>query len=213
MDYDETNSDSDSDIDDYNYNNNTNNWSILTRDKINRQTDRHNNSLLDMINKKLESLEIVERSITYTRTKRKNDSFLDLYEKMKAVNFEPHHRTPSEKTMIEIESGSIIKTVDKRLKSTNRKAKEKDDIERQKSNNKKDDLIMERTTCIEDKEKGNSAIEIIQEKNDIERQKTIIRRGTVKEIIEKMERQNNSILKIANKEISSNNMGKRLYDR
>ena len=115
--------------------------------------------------------------------------------------------------MIEIESDSIIKIVDKRLKSTNRKAKEKDDIERQKSNNKKDDLIMERTTCIEDKEKGNSAIEIIQEKNDIERQKTIIRRGTVKEMIEKMERQNNSILKIANKEISSNNMGKRLYDR
>ena len=50
-----------------------------------------------MINKKLESLEIVERSITYTRTERKNDSFLDLYEKMKAVNFEPHHRTPSRK--------------------------------------------------------------------------------------------------------------------
>ena len=115
--------------------------------------------------------------------------------------------------MIEIESDSIIKIVDKRLKSTNRKADEKDDIEREKSNNKKDGLIMERTTRIEDKEKGNSAIEIIQEKDDIERQKTIIRRGIVKEMIEKMERQNNSTLKIANKEISSNNMGKRLYDR
>ena len=45
---DETDFDSNSDIDDYNYNNNTNNWSILTKDKINRQTDRHNNSLLDM---------------------------------------------------------------------------------------------------------------------------------------------------------------------
>ena len=54
-----------------------------------------------------------------------------------------------------------------------------------------------------DKEKGNSAIEIIQEKNDIERQKSIIRRGTVKEMIERMERQNNSTLKIANKETSS----------
>ena len=87
MDYDETDSDSDSNIDDYNYNNNTNNWSILTRNKINRQTDRHNNNLLDMINKKLESLETVERSITYTRTKRKkNDSFLDLYERLKALN-------------------------------------------------------------------------------------------------------------------------------
>ena len=42
---------------------------------------------------------------------------------------------------------------------------EKDDIERQKSNNKKDGLIMERTTRIEDKEKNSSAIEIIQKKN------------------------------------------------
>ena len=76
MDYE---TDSDSEMD--NYNGNTNNWSNLTEDKINRQTGRHNNSLLDMINKKLESLETVERSITYTRTERKNDSFLDLYEK------------------------------------------------------------------------------------------------------------------------------------
>ena len=118
-----------------------------------------------------------------------------------------------EKTMIEIESDSIIKIVDKRLKSTNRKDDEKDDIEREKSNNKKDGLIMERTTRIEDKEKGNSAIEIIQEEDDIEKQKSIISRGIVKEMIERMERQNNSTLKIANKEISSNNMGKRLYDR
>ena len=56
MDYNETNSDFDNDIDDYNYNNNTTNLSILTRDKINRQTDIHNNSLLDMANKKLASL-------------------------------------------------------------------------------------------------------------------------------------------------------------
>ena len=42
---------------------------------------------------------------------------------------------------------------------------EKDDIERQKSNNKKDDIIMERTTRIEDKEKNPSAIEIMQNKN------------------------------------------------
>ena len=42
---------------------------------------------------------------------------------------------------------------------------EKDDIERQKSNNKKDDIIMERTTRIEDKGKNPSAIEIMQNKN------------------------------------------------
>ena len=71
MDYDETDSDSDSDIDDYNYNNSTNNWNTLTEDKINRQTDRHNNSLLEKINKKLEFLETVERSITNTKIERK----------------------------------------------------------------------------------------------------------------------------------------------
>ena len=74
-DYDETYSDSDSDRDDYNYNSSTNNWSILIGDKIDRKTDRHNNSLLDMINKKLESLETAERSIINTRVERKSDSF------------------------------------------------------------------------------------------------------------------------------------------
>ena len=105
MDYDKTDSDSNSDIDDYNYNNSTNNWSILMRDKINRQTNRHNNSLLEKINKKLESLETMERSITNTKVERKNYNFLDLLERMKALNsklekereFEPHHRSPSAK--------------------------------------------------------------------------------------------------------------------
>ena len=71
MDYDETDSDSDNDIDDYNYNNSTNNWNTLTEDKINRQIDRHNNSLLEKTNKKLEFLETVERSITNTKIERK----------------------------------------------------------------------------------------------------------------------------------------------
>ena len=35
MDYNETDFDSDSEIDDHNYNSKKNNWSILTRDKIN----------------------------------------------------------------------------------------------------------------------------------------------------------------------------------
>ena len=48
----ETDSDSDSEIDNYNYNDNTNNWSNLTEDKINRQTNNHNDSLLDRIYKK-----------------------------------------------------------------------------------------------------------------------------------------------------------------
>ena len=49
----ETDFDSDNDMDNYNYNNNssTNNWSILTGDKINRQTNKHSDSFLDRINK------------------------------------------------------------------------------------------------------------------------------------------------------------------
>ena len=90
----ETDSDSDSEIDNYNYNN-TNNWSNFTGDKINRQTDKHNNSFLDRINRKLESLEDIDRSTIYTKVEKKNDSFLDLYEsdsfldlyeRMKALN-------------------------------------------------------------------------------------------------------------------------------
>ena len=52
---------------------------------------------------------------------------------------------------------------------------EKYDIERQKSNNKKDGLIIERTTRIEDK--------------------GMIRKGIVKEMLEKIERQNDNTLK------------------
>ena len=52
---------------------------------------------------------------------------------------------------------------------------EKYDIERQKSNNKKDGLIMEITTRIEDK--------------------GMIRKGIVKEMLEKIERQNDNTLK------------------
>ena len=106
MDYDETDFDSDSDINSYIYNNSTNNWNTLTRDKINQQTDRHNNSLLDRIHKKLESLETVERSITNTKVERKNDSFLGLLERMKVLNselekereFEPYYRSTLAKT-------------------------------------------------------------------------------------------------------------------
>ena len=50
MNYDETNSNSDSEIDDYNYNSSTNSWSILIEDKINRQTNKYNDSFLDKIN-------------------------------------------------------------------------------------------------------------------------------------------------------------------
>ena len=102
MDY-EIDSNSDNDMDNYNYNcNNTNNWSTYTGDKINRQIDRNNNSFLDRINKKLECLEAIERSTTVERKNDRDnriDIFLDLYEKIKALNsiqernFEPHQRS------------------------------------------------------------------------------------------------------------------------
>ena len=137
MDY-ETDYDFDSGMDDYNYNynNSTNNWSTLTEDKTNRQTDRHNNSFfLDIINKKLESLEIEERSIMDTRVENKSDSFLDLLEKLKVVNsereFKPLHRSPLTKTMTDNwhnEMNNVIENWhinssrkdDRELKATNR---------------------------------------------------------------------------------------------
>ena len=51
---------------------------------MNQQTYRHNNSFLDIINKKLESLENIDRSATYTKVEKKSESFLDLYERLKA---------------------------------------------------------------------------------------------------------------------------------
>ena len=87
---------------------------------------------------------------------------------------------------------SLIETSDeqnnlKTLKTTLTEKKEsspieimqkEDDIERQKSNNKKDDLIMERITHIEDK--------------------GMIRKCIVKEMLEKIERQNDNTLKLVN---------------
>ena len=72
-------------------------------DKINRQTNRHNNNFLDRINKKLESLEAINRSNTVERKNDRDnriDSFLEHYEKIKSLNleqeryFEPHQRSP-----------------------------------------------------------------------------------------------------------------------
>ena len=71
---------------------------------------------------------------------------------------------------------------------------EEDDIERQKSNNKKDYLIMGRTTRIKNKGKNPNAIEIIQKKNldmiDEDKEKGMIRKAIVKEMLEKIKRQN-----------------------
>ena len=153
MDY-ETDSDSDSDMDNYGYNN-TNSWSTFIDDKINRQTNKHNNSFLDRINKKLESLENIDRFAIYTKVEKKSDSFLDLYERLKALNsplknereFEPHHRSSSTKTMTDncYMNNYSKEEIDKNLptlKAINRSVDEKTDP------------IKERVTCIEDKDRG-----------------------------------------------------------
>ena len=176
MDY-ETDSDSDSDMDNYNYNyNNTTNWSTFTGDKINRQTDRHNNNFLDRINKKLESLEAIERSTT---VERKNDrdnrinSFLDLYEKIKALNskqeknFGPHQRS-SLKNFEPYQRSSLVTN-----NWYDRKNSSLVSINRFINSNRKDDII-----------------ETIQKKKlDGDKEKGIIRKGIVKEMLERIERQ------------------------
>ena len=167
MEYDETNSDSDNDMDNYNYNDNssTNNWSILTGDKINRWTNKHNDSFLDRINKKSESLEATERSVI---VEKKNDSFLDLYERLKALNsplknereFEPHHRLSSTKTMTHnwhINNNRKDETGLQTLKAIDIKV------------DRKIDLVEERITRIEDKIEN-----FIKERSNIDSVKDII---------------------------------------
>ena len=198
MEYDETYSDSDCEIDDYNYNSKTNNWSILTGDKINRQTNNHNDSFLDRINKKLESLEAIERSITLERQKdssveRKNDNFLDLYERLKALNsplknereFEPHHRSSLTQTMTDnwpINNNRKDETGSQTLKATDIRV------------DRKTNPIEERVTRIEDKTqnfiKERSNIDSVRDIINEDKERDKIRKGMVKETLEKFERPN-----------------------
>ena len=86
-----------------------------------------------MINKKLESLETIERSTLYTKLERKNDSFLDLLERMKALNsereFEPHHRSPLTKTMTENWHINSSRKDDRELKTIPTEKKQNSSIE------------------------------------------------------------------------------------
>ena len=150
--------------------------------------------MLEKINKKLEYLETVERSITNSKVERKNDSFLDFLERMKVLNleleketeeFEPHHRSPLAKTVIDnwhnrqknnlstdisinmtdiknSKKDSLIETIDKR-----------NDVKTLKTtliDNKEDSHIVEKKSGMIEVEKEISPIEITQEEDDIERQ-------------------------------------------
>ena len=154
MDYE---TDSDSEMD--NYNGKTNNWNTLTEDKINRQTNKYNNNFLDRINRKLESLENIDRFAIYTKVEKKNDSFLDLYERMKALNsnykkeieFEPHHRSSFTETMTDNwYINSNLKDMDKNLQML-------------KATDRKISPIKEKVTRIKDRSTIESVREIINE--------------------------------------------------
>ena len=128
-------------------------------------------------------MEATERSIIVEREK---DSFLDLYERLKALNsplknereFEPHHRSSSTKTMTDcwyINTNSK-EEIDKTLKATDRRVDEETGP------------IKEIVTCIEDKRK-----DLIKERSTIineDKERGTIRKGMVKETLEKFERQN-----------------------
>ena len=64
---------------------------------------------------------------------------------------------------------------------------------------------MERTTCIKNKGKNPNAIEIIQKKNldiiDEDKEKRMIRKGIVKEMLEKIKRQNDVKMKAIRKKL------------
>ena len=131
-------------------------------------------------------MEATERSVI---VERKKDSFLDLYERLKALNsplknereFEPHHRSSSTKTMTDswYINNNSKKEIDKNLqtlKATDRRVDEETGP------------IKEIVTCIEDKRK-----DLIKERSTIineDKERGTIRKGMVKETLEKFERQN-----------------------
>ena len=124
-------------------------------------------------------------SITYTRVERKSDSFLDLFERLKALNsplekereFGLHHRSPLTKIMTDNwhnERNSAIKywhINNSRKDNRELKATEMPIAITYKDNKKyfeKEDLKTLEATLTEKKE--SRAMEIKQQKDDIERQ-------------------------------------------
>ena len=151
--------------------------------------------MLEKINKKLEFLEIVERSITNTKVERKNDSFLDLLERMKSLNselekereFQPHHRSPLANTVIDnwynrqknnlVSTDISINMTD--IKKNSKKNSlietidERNNVKTLKTtltDSKEDSHIVQKKLGMIEVEKERSPIEIMQEEDDIERQ-------------------------------------------
>ena len=125
---------------------------------------------------------LVSTGISIDMTDIKNNKKDNLIETIDERN-EDSHVVQKKSRMIEV----------KEERSPTKIMQEEDDIERQENKNKKDGRVKERTTRIEAKWKSSSAIEIIQKKNldiiDKDREKGMIRKGIVKEMLEKIERQ------------------------
>ena len=135
-------------------------------------------------------MEATKRSVI---VEKKNDSFLDLYERLKALNsplkhereFESHHRSSSTKTMTDnwhINNNRKDKTGLQTLKATDIRV------------DRKTNPIEERVTRIEDKRKDfikeKSTIESVKDIINENKERGTIRKGMVKDTLEKFERQN-----------------------
>ena len=147
---------------------------------------------MDRINKKLESLEATKRSVI---VERKNDSFLDLCERLKTLNsplkkeskFEPHHRSSFTKTMTD---GCHINNNSKEEIDKNLQTLKATNIRVDRKTNPTEKSV----TRIEDKTenliKERSTIESVRNIMNKDKERNKIRKGMVKETLEKFERPN-----------------------
>ena len=137
-------------------------------------------------------MEATERSVI---VERKNDSVLDLYERLKALNSplkieresEPHHRSSSTKPMT---NSCYINNNKKEEIDKNLQTLKATDIRADRKTNP----IEERVTRIEDKRKDfikeRSTIESVKDIINENKERGTIRKGMVKDTLEKFERQN-----------------------
>ena len=137
----------------------------------------------------------MEATERFVIVEKKNNSFLDLYERLKALNsplknereFEPHHRSSLTKTMT---NSCYINNNSKEEIDRNLQTLKATDIRVDRKTNP----IEERVTCIEDKTenfiKERSNIDSVRDIINEDKERDKIKKGMVKETLEKFERPN-----------------------
>ena len=115
-------------------------------------------------NRQKNNLVGIDISINMTDIKKKKDSLIETIDERNNVKTLKTTLTYSKEDSHIVQKKSEMIEVEKERSSIDI-MQEEDDIERQENNNKKDGIVMERTTCIEAKGKNPSAIKIIQKKN------------------------------------------------